>query len=105
MGPTATVGLAKVLAALRDELAAAQDAGAGHQFRFEITDAEVELLVEVDVEGGAEAGVAFGVVSVKAGGQVSRADRHRLRLKLNIKDAATGRNLEVRRDQRRDWDE
>jgi hypothetical protein len=100
------IGLAKALAALRDELAAAQDAGQGHQFRFEITEAEVEFLVEVDAEAGAEAGVAIGVITLKAGGKVSGADTHRLRLKLNIKDAATGgRNLEVHREESGSWDE
>ena len=49
-----TVGLAKALAMLRQELAQAQDEGAGHQFWFEITEAEVEFLVEVDAEGGAK---------------------------------------------------
>ncbi len=102
----ATIGLATALAALRQELAQAQDEGEGHQFRFEIAEAEVEFLVEVDAEGAAEAKAAFGVISVKAGGTISRADTHRLRLKLQIKDAATGgRNLEVHRDQTRGWDE
>jgi hypothetical protein len=101
-----TVGLAKALAMLRQELARAQDEGEGHQFRFEITDAEVEFLVEVDAEGGAEAGGNIGVIALKAGGKVSRADTHRLKLKLRIKDAATGgRNLEVHRDQAGSWDE
>jgi hypothetical protein len=100
-----TIGLAKVLAMLRQELSQAQDEGAGHQFRFEITEAEAELLVEIDAEGSGEVGGSIGVVTLKAGGQISRADTHRLTLKLQIKDEATGgRNLEVRRDQPRDWD-
>jgi hypothetical protein len=101
----ATIGLAQALEALRQELSAAQDDGAGHQFRFEIIEAEVELLVEVDAAGGGEAGANIGVLAVKAGGQRSRAETHRLKLKLHIKDAATGgRNLEVKRDQQRSWD-
>jgi Trypsin-co-occurring domain 2 len=101
-----TIGLAKALAMLRKELAQAQDEGEGHQFRFEITEAEAEFLIEIDAEGGTEAGGSIGVVSLKAGGKVSRADTHRLKLKLNIKDAATGgRNLEVNRDQARSWEE
>jgi hypothetical protein len=101
-----TVGLAKALAMLRRELAQAQDEGQGHQFRFEITEAEAEFLIEIDAEGGAEAGGSIGVLSLKAGGTVSRADSHRLMLKLRIKDAATGgRNLEVHRDQARSWEE
>ena len=100
-----SVGLAAALSALREELAAAQDVGQGHQFRFEITGAEIEFLVEVDTDAKGEAGVAIGVLTLKAGGGVSRADTHRLRLTLNITDAATGRNLEVNRDQARPWDE
>ena len=97
-----TVGLAQALAMLRDELGQAQDAGAGHQFRFEITEAEVEFLVEVNVEGSG----SIGVVALQAGGQVSRADTHRLRLKLLVKDAALGgRNLEVNRGESRGWGE
>ena len=99
------IELSKALALLRQELAKAQDEGEGQQFRFEITEAEAEFLVEVDAEGGGEAGGTIGVVSLKAGGKVSRADTHRLKLKLRITDAATGgRNLEVRRDQARGWD-
>jgi hypothetical protein len=100
-----TIGLAKALAMLREELAQAQDEGQAHQFRFEITEAEAEFLIEFDTEGGAEVGGSIGVVTLKAGGKVSRASTHRLMLKFLIKDAATGgRNLEVHRDQARDWD-
>jgi hypothetical protein len=101
-----TIGLAKALAMLRNELAQAQDEGQGHQFRFEITEAEAEFLIEIDTEGGAEAGGSIGVVTLKAGGKVSRASTHRLKLNLRIKDAATGgRNLEVHRDQVGSWDQ
>ena len=101
-----TIGLAKALAMLRTELAQAQDEGEGHQFRFEITEAEAEFLIEIDAEGGAEAGASIGVVTLKTGGKVSRADTHRLTLKLRITDEATGgRNLEVNRDQARSWDQ
>ena len=100
------VDLAEALSLLRRELAEAQDAGQGHQFRFEITEAEVEFLVEVDAEGGVNGGGTIGVVSLGAAGKMSRATTHRLLLKLNIKDAATGgRNLEILRDESRDWGE
>ena len=105
-GHMGTIGLAKALAMLRAELAQAQDEGEGHQFRLEVTEAEAEFLIEIDTEGGGEAGGSIGVVAVKASGKVSRADTHRLNLKLRIKDGATGgRNLEVRRNQARDWDQ
>jgi hypothetical protein len=100
------VGLADAIGLLREELAAAQDAGRGHQFRFEISEAEVELLVELQTGGGAGVKAVFGVVSAEIDGKVSRGNTHRLLLKLKIKDAATGgRNLEVGRDQPRSWDE
>ena len=100
------VGLAKAIALLRDELAQAQDAGHGHQFRFEIAEAEVEFLVQVSNEGGVDGRVTFGVLSIGGGGKASHADSHRLRLKLKIKDAATGgHTLEVGRDETRSWNE
>ena len=100
------IGLADALAMLRKELEQAQDEGKDHQFRFEITEAEAEFLIEIDAEGGAEAGGSIGVVALKAGGKMSRSDTHRLTLKLRIKDEATGgRNLEVRRNYARSWDE
>jgi hypothetical protein len=101
-----SIGLAKALAMLRDELAQAQDEGQGHQIRFEVTGAEAEFLIEFDTEGGAEAGGSIGVVTLKAGGKVSRASSHRLKLNLRVKDAATGgRNVEVHRDQAHGWDQ
>ena len=97
------IGLAK---SLRKEPAQAQDARQSHQFWFEITEAKVESLIEVDTESGMEAGAGFAVISFKAGGKVSQADAHRLRLKLRIKDAATGgRNLEVHRNDIRGWEQ
>jgi hypothetical protein len=100
------VGLAEVLGLLRDELDAAQRVGQGHQFRFEITGAEVELLVEVVREGGLEGSVVLGVVSVSGKGEASRSNTHRISLKLAIKDAALGgRNLEVGRADPGSWRE
>jgi Trypsin-co-occurring domain 2 len=105
-GQMDTIGLARALAILRQELAQAQDEGQNHQFRLEITEAEAEFLIEIDTEGGAEVGGSIGVVTLKAGGKVSRANTNRLKLKLRIKDAATGsRNLEVHRDQAFSWDQ
>ena len=100
------VELSAVLGQLREELDKAQKAGEGHQFRFEILEAEVELLMEVDAEGGVKGGVAIGVATFGAGGKVSRADTHRLLLKLHVKDAAAGgRNLEVGSDKSGSWGE
>jgi len=108
-GPREFPGIAKsalvAIGLLRDELAAAQDAGRNHQFKFEINEAEIELLVELDVEGEGEIKATFGVVTVGAGGRVSRGNTPRLLLKLKVKDEAVGRrNLEISRNVTRTWD-
>jgi hypothetical protein len=78
----ATDGLAEALTALREELAVAEGRERGYQFRFETTEAEVEFMIDVVGEDGAEARPAFRVVSLKADGTASQADTHRLRLNL-----------------------
>ena len=98
------VGLAEAIEQIREELARAQDAGAGHQFRFEVTDIEVELLVEMRKDGGANAKAQFWVVSAGADGSASSSNTHRVMLRLNVTDAATGRNLEVNRSAEHSWD-
>lgn len=90
------VGLAEALSMLREELARAQDDGTGPQLRFEITEAEVEFLVEVDAKGDGETTGNIRVIAVEAGGKITPSNGHRLRLKLLVKEAATGdQNLEV----------
>ena len=98
------VGLAEAISQLRDELGQAQDAGADQQFRFEVAEVEVELLVEVRKEGGANAKAQFGVVAIGADGKASSGSTHRIKLRLNVTDAATGRTLEVARTDERPWD-
>jgi hypothetical protein len=100
-----TIRPAEALPAQHQELAQARHNNASHQFRSEIIlNVEAEVVVEIDTEGGAGAGGSVGVVALKAGGKVSRAETYRLTGKLRIKDAATGgRNLEVRRDANRRW--
>ncbi|MFG2651195.1 trypco2 family protein [Streptomyces sp. NPDC048436] len=98
--------MAQTIEQLRRELGDVQDAGAHQQLRFEIAEVEVELLVELREEGGPEAKVSFGVVSVGAGAKLGSAHTHRLTLKLNVRDEALGgRTAQVKRGQGRDWDE
>jgi hypothetical protein len=97
--------LAEAIEQLRRELGEAQDAGANQQLRFEVAEVEVELLVELRNEGGPEAKVSFGVVSVGVGATVTSAHTHRLRLRLTVRDEALGgRSAEVTRAQERPWD-
>jgi hypothetical protein len=96
------IGLAEAIEQLREELGAAQDAGADQQLRFEVVEVEMELLVELRKEGGGK--VDFKVVG--ADGKISSNTSHKLRLKLNVKDAALGNSpLEVGDRSERPWDD
>ena len=87
---TRQVGLAEAIEQLRDELGKAQDAGADQQLRFEITEVELELLVELRVEAGPDFKANFGVVSAGVGAKADQARAHTLRLKMNVRDEALG---------------
>ncbi|MFF1918073.1 trypco2 family protein [Streptomyces sp. NPDC058239] len=98
-------GLARAIEALRAELGIAQDAGANQQLRFEIEEAQLELLLELrkDVKPGVK--LAFGVVTAGVDGGVASTRTHRLTLKLKVRDEALGgRNAEVNRPQSRPWE-
>lgn len=100
------IGIAEAIEQLRRELGEAQDKGANQQLRFQVAEVEIELLVELRKEGGPEAKATFGVVSLGASGKVSRANSHRLKLKLNVRDEAVGGNTaEVADDDERSFDD
>ncbi|MYS05188.1 hypothetical protein GTW71_01690 [Streptomyces sp. SID6041] len=100
------IGLAAAIEELRRELYAAQDAGAGQQFAFEIEEAQLELLLEVRDEGRGEGRLSFGVATVGAGGTASQARTHRLTLTLKVKDRATaGTRVEIGHRESGSWDE
>lgn len=79
--------LADVVHALRRELAEATAEGADAEVRFELGPVELEFLVDVKRDGGADAGVRFGVVSFGAKGGVTSGSTHRLKLTLTPKDS------------------
>ena len=92
------IGLAEAIEQLREELGAAQDAGANQQLRFEVVEVEMELLVELRKEGGGKV--------VGADGMVSSNTSHKLKLRLNVKDAALGNaSLEVGDRSERPWED
>ncbi|MFF0518417.1 trypco2 family protein [Actinomadura nitritigenes] len=78
--------LADVVRALRRELAEAAAEGAAADVHFEVGPVEMEFLVDVKREGGADAGVRFGVVSFGGKGSVISGSAHRLKLVLTPKD-------------------
>ncbi|MEV6956894.1 trypco2 family protein [Streptomyces sp. NPDC051183] len=100
----AEIGLAEAIEELRRELGRAQDAGAGQQLRFEVAEAELELLLELRREASPEARLSFGVVSAGVAGAVATARTHRLTLRLTVRDEATGgRNAHISQDRSTSW--
>jgi Trypsin-co-occurring domain 2 len=80
------VGLADAITALRRELNTALATGKDDALRFGLGPVDLEFLLEVKSEGGGEAGVRFGVVTVGVKGDVSRASTHRIKLVLQPQD-------------------
>jgi hypothetical protein len=91
------VGLADAVRALRSELtvAMAEAEDDGQRLRFELDAVEMEFLLEVRNEGGAEAGVKFWVINLRANGGVSSGSTHRVKLALSPKDVVTGRKPQI----------
>lgn len=89
------VGLAEAIAALRSELTAAMAEGVDQPLQFELGPVEMEFLLEVQREAGAEAGVKFWVVNFGGKGSVSSGSTHRVALSLTPQDRA-GRSARIR---------
>ncbi|WP_251061832.1 MULTISPECIES: trypco2 family protein [unclassified Streptomyces] len=85
-GRTDGLGLADMVAALRDELADAQRRAEGETLRFGIADVEVEATVQITRSAAGRAGVQFWVV--QAGGEMARGNATTHRIKLNLKAPA-----------------
>jgi hypothetical protein len=79
--------LAEVVRALRRELTAATAEGQDAEVRFELGPIELEFLVDIRREAGADAGVRFGVVSFGAKGALAAGSGHRVKLTLNPRDS------------------
>ncbi|MFJ1754871.1 trypco2 family protein [Kitasatospora sp. NPDC088134] len=86
----AEIGLAAAIEELRQELYAAQERGADQQFGFTVKEAQLELLLELRNVGKGDAKLAFGVATVGLGGEHGSVRTHKLTLKLEIHDRATG---------------
>jgi hypothetical protein len=83
------IGIAEAVEQLREEIDRAQKTRAENGSdgtEFEIVEAEVELLVQIRREGGGNAGVGIGVVTVGADGRYGNTTAHRLRLKLRTSE-------------------
>jgi hypothetical protein len=95
------IGLSDAIAALRAELVTAMAAGQDEQLRFELGTVELEFTVDVRKEGGADAGIRWGVVSFGGKASVASTNGHRVKLVMQPKDVTTGRTAEVGSSSRR----
>lgn len=99
------MGLAAAIEELREELYAAQTTGANQQFRFEIEDAQLELLLELRKDDKIGGRLRFGVAEADLNRTTSSARTHKLTLNLKIKDQATGGNSpEISQEEAGSWD-
>lgn len=86
------IGIAEAVEQLREEIDQAQKARAENGndgTEFEIVEAEVELLVQINREGSGKAGVGIGVVTLGADGRYGDINAHKLRLKLKTSETVT----------------
>ncbi|MFC8275764.1 trypco2 family protein [Streptomyces sp. NPDC057271] len=88
------ISLTEALRELRRELYAAQDEGAGEQFRFEVEQAELTVEVEFRRDGNGKVKVDVGalgaMVGGEAGGGLGSTRRQTLTLTLQVRDEALG---------------
>jgi hypothetical protein len=90
----AGVGLAEAIRSLRAELSLSMQEAKGEEIRFRVGPVELEFLLEVTQEAGAEGGVRFYVVSLGAKGSVARTATHRIKLSL-VPATAEGKDVSV----------
>ncbi|MEU4982548.1 trypco2 family protein [Streptomyces sp. NPDC021969] len=105
MADKADMGLAAAIEELREELYAAQDKGVNQQFRFEIEEAQLELLLELRKDDKIGGKFRFGVAEAGLDRTTTSARTHKLTLNLKIKDRAVGgRNPEISHEEASSWD-
>jgi Trypsin-co-occurring domain 2 len=78
--------LSDVIAALRANLATAQNEGASQNLRFNIDDVEIELQVAVTKERSGSGGIKFWVVDAKAEGKFTDAITQKIKLRMKVVD-------------------
>jgi hypothetical protein len=84
--PSASIGLAEFIEALRAEIAQAANEGADKAIRFKAGSIDLELQLKVEKKGGANGKIEFRVfgTGVSLGGDASatRATTHTLKMRL-----------------------
>lgn len=80
------VGLTEAIAALREEVSSAIEAGVSESLRFEVGEVTIEFEVAVERQRGGEGGLNIWVLTL--GGQASRSQTHTHRLTVPLKPVA-----------------
>ncbi|MBR7834236.1 hypothetical protein KDL01_13255 [Actinospica durhamensis] len=94
------IALVDAVAAVRDELLVAAARGAGSEVRFAVSEVLLEFAVELREDRNAQAGFRAWVLSAQAEGSSSRADTHRVSVRLTPQ-AADGAAYLIAGDARR----
>lgn len=82
MEPPSFVGLAEVIAQIRDELEQARAAAEDEEIGFTVDKVSLEFTVQVHRAGTAGGGLRIGVVTAEVGGSVDRGTTHRVQVDL-----------------------
>lgn len=88
----AAVGLAEMLAGLRDELKRSQELSTSSNIKFEVQNIDLELKVHVEkaTEGGGNLGVKFWVVNAGVSGKGTKKGSQTQTIKLSMKATDDG---------------
>lgn len=78
----ARIALSDAIAELRKEIAFARVQGEKEELRFRLGPIELELQVQLEAAGTAQAGIKAWVVSVGASGSLKDIETHRVKLTL-----------------------
>jgi hypothetical protein len=84
------IELADAIEAVRQQLAAAAERGAGQRIQFEVGPVELEFGVELRRDGRLSGGVRAWVLSADAEASAGHTRAHRVTVTLTPKDLATG---------------
>jgi hypothetical protein len=82
VGDQRPIGLAEAIGRVRAELEDARVRGEGQELQFRLDEVTLEFAVELEREGGAEAGIKIWVVSVGAKGGLSSTHTNTVTVKM-----------------------
>jgi Trypsin-co-occurring domain 2 len=89
------VALADAIGAIREQLLRAQREGVDSGLPFAVEAVEIELGVELSVDGGGSLGVNVYAVNIGVEGSAARNTTHRVTVTLAPKDPRTGESAMI----------